>query len=104
MWSTGHCEALTLPSGEAVPIRIRPLRSARRLRLRYDEAEGCLKLTCPNRTSRRAALRWALDQSDWIETQMARAAPAEPFEPGAVIPVEGEDTRLVWDEGARRAG
>ena len=37
---------------------------------------GMLKLTCPARTSRRAALAWALDQRDWIEAQLARAAAA----------------------------
>ena len=88
-------------AGLPVPIEIRPMRSARRLRLRFDEARGVLKLTCPLRTSRRAALAWALDQRDWIEAQLARAVPAEPFAPGAVIPIEGRDTRLVWVE--RRA-
>ena len=50
------------------------------------------------RTSRRAALAWALDQRQWIEAQLARALPAEPFEAGAVIPVEGVETRIVWSE------
>ncbi|NUQ18703.1 MAG: DUF45 domain-containing protein [Sphingomonas sp.] len=57
-----------------------------------------LKLTCPWRTSRRAALAWALDQRDWIETQLARAQPAEPFAPDASIPIEGRDARIVWRE------
>jgi hypothetical protein len=50
---------------------------------RYDEVRGILKLTCPMRTSRRSALSWALDQRDWIDAQIARARPAERFEPGA---------------------
>ena len=50
------------------------------------------------RTSRRAALAWALDQRQWIEAQLARALPAEPFEAGAVIPVEGVETLIVWSE------
>ena len=78
------------------------MRSARRLRLRFDEASGTLKLTCPWRTSRRAALAWALDQREWIEAQLARAEPAEPFEPGAIIPVEGEDVRILWDPSTPR--
>ena len=57
------------------------MRNARRLRLRFDEASGTLKLTCPWRTSRRAALSWALDQREWIETQLARVEPGEPFQP-----------------------
>ena len=86
----------SLDIGLPVPIEIRAVRSARRLRLRFDEANGRLKLTCPPRTSRRAALAWALDQRDWIEAQLARAAPAEPFAPGAAIPLEGRDVRIAW--------
>src|SRR6185312_15205160 len=59
---------------------------------------GILKLTCPWRTSRRSALVWALDQRDWIETQLARVEPGEPFLPGAVIPLEGDEARIVWNE------
>ena len=94
MWSTARSEALDI--GLPVPVEIRPIRSSRRLRLRFDEAAGTLKLTCPARTSRRAALAWALDQRDWIEAQLARATPPEPIVPGALIPVEGADVRIVW--------
>ena len=100
MWSTARSDALT--SGLPVPIEIRPVRGARRLRLRYDEVRGVLKLTCPLRTSRRAALGWALDQRDWIDARVARAVPAEPFAPEAVIPIAGCDTRLVWIEDEPR--
>jgi hypothetical protein len=78
------------------------MRNARRLRLRFDEASGTLRLTCPWRTSRRAALAWALDQRDWIDTQLARIEPGEPFEPGATVPLEGKEVRLVWDPAAPR--
>jgi predicted metal-dependent hydrolase len=100
MWSTVRSEALDI--GLPVPVEIRPIRSARRLRLRFDEATGTLKLTCPARTSRRAALAWALDQRDWIEAQLARASPPEPFTPGASIPVEGLDVRIAWSASRPR--
>ena len=101
MWSSDRSEAAF--AGELpVPIEIRPIRGARRLRLRYDDTRGVLKLTCPLRTSRRAALAWALDQRDWIEIQLANAWPAEPFVPDALIPIEGVETRLVWSEGETR--
>jgi predicted metal-dependent hydrolase len=95
MWSSGRSEAL-LEGALPVAIEIRRLRSARRLRLRFDEAAGTLKLTCPWRTSRSAALAWALDQRDWIDSQLACAQPPEPFVPGASIPIEGNDVRIVW--------
>lgn len=101
MWSSGRSEAL-LESGLPVPIEIRPVRGARGLRLRYDDLRGILKLTCPPRTSRRAALSWALDQSDWIKAQLARALPPEPFTAGAEIPVEGRAMRLIWVAEAPR--
>jgi predicted metal-dependent hydrolase len=101
MWSTARSEA-ALEAALPAPIDIRPLRSARRLRLRFDEARGTLKLTCPWRTSRRTALSWALDQREWIEAQLARAEPAEPFASGAIIPIEGEDVSIAWDPAAPR--
>jgi predicted metal-dependent hydrolase len=78
------------------------MRSACRLRLRFDEARGTFRLTCPWRTSRRAALAWAVDQRDWIEAQLARAGAAEPFEPGAKILVEGQEVRIAWSARASR--
>lgn len=97
MWSSDRSEA-RLEAGLPIPIEIRRLRSARRLRLRFDEAGGTLKLTCPWRTSRRAALAWALDQRDWIDAQLARAEPPEPFVAGASIPLEGREVRIAWSE------
>jgi predicted metal-dependent hydrolase len=102
MWSKGRSEA-SLASDFPAPIEIRAIRGARRLRLRYDEVRGVLKLTCPPGTSRRAALAWALDQRPWIDAQLAAALPPEPFEPGAAIPVQGRDLRLVWVGAEPRA-
>jgi predicted metal-dependent hydrolase len=85
MLSSGRSEA-ALEAALPAPIEIR----------------GTLKLTCPVRTSRRRALAWALDQREWIEAQLARARPAEPFADGAFVPIEGSETRIVWSETARR--
>jgi hypothetical protein len=101
MWSNGRSEA-ALAASFPVPIEIRPMRSARRLRLRFDESSGTLKLTCPARMSRRTALAWALDQREWIDGQLARALPPEPFAPGATILIEGRDTRILWSESEPR--
>jgi len=101
MWLSARSETALLAE-LPTPIEIRPIRGARRMRLRYDDVRGVLKLTCPPRTGRRAALTWALDQREWIEAQLARALPGEPFAPGASIPVEGRETHLVWSEGESR--
>ena len=101
MWLNGRSEA-ALEAALPVPIEIRRMRNAKQLRLRFDDSAGILKLTCPSRTGRRAALAWALDQRDWIEKQMRGALPAQPFESGAVIPLMGEEVRLLWQESAPR--
>lgn len=102
MWSSVRSEA-GLEAALPAPIEIRRLRSARRLRLRFDETSGTLKLTCPWRTSRTAALSWALDQREWITAQIERMLPGEPFEAGALIPLEGKDVRILWDPAAPRS-
>lgn len=93
---SGRSEALTYHQGLPLPIIVRPLKSARRLRLRFDEARGLLKLTCPQRMSRRAALDWAVEQRAWVDAQLAMQVPGEPLVPGAMIPIEGRETRLSW--------
>ena len=101
MWSSARSEA-ALAAALPVPIDIRPMRNARRLRLRFDEASGVLKLTCPWRTSRKSALAWALDQREWIDKQLANSEPGEPFAPDAIIPVGGRNVRIRWSaDGAR---
>ena len=94
-------ESLSLP-GFAWPIEMRPHPRARAVRLRIDEARGILLLTYPRRMSRRTALNWATKQADWVERQLAAIEPAEPFDPGATIPVEGRPVRLHWDPALPR--
>ena len=102
MWSSARSKELAVHPALPVPVEIRAVRGARRLRLRFDERRRLLKLTCPPRTSRRSALAWAAEQREWVETQIAGALPGEPFAPGAIIPIEGRDTRLVWVPGDSR--
>jgi predicted metal-dependent hydrolase len=96
--SDGHFDHPGLP----LPIAIRRVAGARSLRLRYDSTRNLLKLTCPPRTSRSAALRWAGKQRAWVDAQLAAAPPAEPIVPGATIPFEGRETLLGWKEKAPR--
>lgn len=103
MWSSAPSRKLELHPDLPVPVEIRPIRGARRLRLRLDERRRVLKLTCPLRTSRRAALAWAAEQRAWVDTQMAGALPGEPFAPGATIPLDGQDVRLLWSSDEPRA-
>jgi predicted metal-dependent hydrolase len=79
-----------------------PIRTARRMRLRFDEARQVLKLTHPRGVSRKIALGWAAKQRGWVSAQIGRAEPSEPFVSGAVIPVNGGDVRLCWSPEASR--
>ncbi len=99
--STGRSEPLSLP-GLAWPVELRLHPRARSLRLRLDEARHLLTLTCPRRVSRRAALDWAQRQVEWVEAQLARIEPGQPFCHGSVIPFEGRAVDLAWDEAAPR--
>ena len=86
-----------------VPLTVRVHPRARRLKLRFDDKRGGLLLIVPPRTSRRAALAWAQTQRDWVAAQLIRQPAAQPLVPGAVIPFDGEDVRLDWDESAGRS-
>jgi predicted metal-dependent hydrolase len=102
MSSTKRFEALFHHDDLPLPVEMRGIRNARRLRLRLDEKRGVLKLTGPLRMNRKAALAWAAEQREWVEAQIGAMEPAEPFAPGVVIPLEGTDIELVWSQGEAR--
>ena len=102
MLSTGRSEAVHHHPGLPLPVLMRIHPRARRLKLRLDERRELLLLTCPPRSSRRAALDWAAGQRAWVEARLAEAMPARPLAPGSVIPLEGQDTLLAWIEGGSR--
>jgi len=100
--STGSSEALFRHEELPLPVEIRGVRGAKRMRLRLDERRGLLKLTGPLRMNRKVALEWAAQQREWVETQLDNMLPNEPFAPGARIPLEGHEVELAWDERAAR--
>lgn len=102
MLSTGRSEALYRIPALPLPVAVRVHPRARRLKLRIDEADETILLTCPPRGGRKAALEWAASQRHWVEARLAEIQPTEPIEPGTRIPLEGVDTRLTWIEGASR--
>lgn len=100
--STARSEASVDHPGLPWPLAIRSHPRARRLRLRLDPDNHRLLLTCPPRSSRKAAIDWAVGQRPWVEAELAKLPPGNPFAPGETIPFEGAETRLDWDpEGSR---
>jgi predicted metal-dependent hydrolase len=102
MSSTRPSEALFRHDDLPLPVEIRGIRGAKRLRLRVDEKRNVLKLTGPLRMNRKGALEWAAQQREWVEGQLGRMLPSEPFVPGARVPLEGGEVELVWKERAAR--
>lgn len=100
--STARSRSAAFEAALPVPLVVQPLKSARVMRLRFDAGRGILKLTCPARMSRQKALTWAADQQDWIDAQLAKVLPANPFAPGSQIPIEGRDVRIEWLSSERR--
>ena len=72
------------------------------MRLRLDEARERLLLTFPRRMSRKTALDWALGQRKWVDDQLTRLRPGEPFVPGAEIPFQGRSILLHWQPSLPR--
>lgn len=103
IWLTARSDAALVRHDDLpLPVEIRPVRGARRLRLRLDDKRGLLKLTGPLRMNRKAALAWAAEQREWVDAQVAAMLPDEPFVPGAIIPIEGEEVALLWEAARPR--
>lgn len=100
--STAPSDAALDHPGLPWPIAIRHHPQARRLRLRLDPDNRRLLLTCPPRSSRKAALDWAVGQKPWVDSELAKLPPGNPFAPGETVPVEGVETRLDWDPDRSR--
>lgn len=96
--STANFEVPGLP----LPVAVRRIATARRLRLRVDHKAGLIRLTIPTRGSARAALLWAGEQRAWVEAQLESAPLARPLLPGASIPFRGSELTLVWQDETRR--
>lgn len=102
MSSTVRSEALHFHDDLPLPVEIRCVRGARRLRLRLDQKRHVLRLSGPLKMNRARALEWAAQQREWVQAQVDSLLPDEPFVPGAAVPVEGAETLLQWIETAPR--
>jgi len=101
--STVRSSTLATHPDLPVPVQLQPMSRARRMRLRFDERALVLKLTHPRRVSASKALAWAATHKQWVAEQIGRLPPAEPFVPGALIPLEGQEVELRWSGAGRRS-
>lgn len=90
------------PSGRELPLDLRRDKRARRITLRLEPAEGLFTLVVPRGASLAEALNFAQHKARWMERQLAALPPRVPFEPGAVLPLLGEDHVIRHLPEARR--
>ena len=102
IWSSVRSSNLASHPDLPLPVLLRAIRNARRMRLRLDENKGLLKVTHPRHVRPSAALAWAATHKAWVAEQLGKALPPEPLHPGAVIPVDGRDVQLCWSERSPR--
>lgn len=79
------------------PIEITVKRSARarRLSLRVSGVDGRVSLTVPNRSALSEAEGFLRDKERWIRKHLEQQPDVIAVTPGAVIPVEGVDRKIV---------
>ena len=101
MWSNARSEA-ALEARLPFPIIIRPIRRARRMRLRLDEGRRSADAHLPvaDEPPGRAQMG---DRASRVDRRADRThGPGRPFAPGASIPVEGEDRRSLRSQASRQ--
>jgi predicted metal-dependent hydrolase len=89
--------------GRAVPLVCVRMATARRATLRADATRGEIRLTLPRRMGIERAAEMLAAHGRWLAARVASWPAPLPFEPGAVIPVEGRAVTIDWDPAARRA-
>ena len=82
-------------------IRVRRNARARRMSLRLDSSTRMFDLTVPKRMPLWLAQDFVIDQEGWIAKQLAAMPKGIAFVDGAVLPILGQDRRIVvegWDK------
>ena len=87
--------------GELHPVRVRRHRQARRYTLRIHAVSREVVLTMPPRGSVKHARDFAEKHGAWIAARLRRLPGAEPFVPGAMLPLRGHLHRIEHRPGAR---
>ncbi len=92
-------EQVFLPGDPPIALTLRPSRRARRLSLRVSRLDGRVTLTLPHGASRRQALAFAAQKTDWIRRQIAaRPGDVRPM-PGGVLPFRGAEMPIAAGPG-----
>lgn len=88
-----------LPGNPPVEVTLRRSPRARRISLRVSGLDGAVTLTMPNGVSEHEALKFARTKEGWLRAQLKDKPDLVPVTWGIVLPVEGQDLRIVPGEG-----
>lgn len=89
-------------AGRTLPVEVRRLAHARRLTLRLAPDGAAVRVTIPQWAPTAEALDFARSRRAWLERQLEALAPAEPLQPGGMVPWRGELLHLAHDPAGRR--
>lgn len=84
-----------------LPIEITHSKRAKRLALRLDNKERIIRLVVPKGVSETKAHKFALKHEDWIIEKIAKLPPRVRFENGRIIPILGQNYRILVRRDAR---
>ncbi len=82
-------------------VRLRRHRQARRYTLRIQAVTREVVLTMPPRGCLKEAKEFAQKHGGWIASRLHRLPEAEPFAPGAIVPLRGQPHLVVHRKGER---
>ncbi len=106
IWSRAKSEpraqAFVRVDGQDVPVVVRRFAQARGYRMRYDAAQGVLRLSIPLRGVEKRALEWAGTQAGWVAAQLDASPVMVRLVSGVSLPVEGVDRLILWNAGHGR--
>ncbi len=74
---------------------------AKRIRMRLDPVERCVRVTAPSTRAIAHAKRFAVDNGAWIAGALDGLPPARPFRAGESVPLHGAEAIIVARPKAR---
>lgn len=92
---TDEPDVIHLPGNPPLAVQWRRSSRAKRLSLKVSRLDATVTLTLPMRATRRSAMAFLSDRSDWLRDALAGLERPLSVQPGALIPIEGQMTTLT---------
>jgi len=91
----------TITPIDHLPVALTHSTRAKRLALRLDTKARIIRLVVPKGVSERKAHKFALKHEDWIIDKIDELPPLIPFENGRIIPILGQNYRILVRRDSR---